>query len=232
MSAFLIAASLFLAAVMCGSTTKKQAVRADQVHSEEGGFHLLEVNSPINISGSTWVLIALIAGAAGVVIYYCYRKEEREDERRRRRPRRERSLDSLSSVESPRPRRRRPRTPAHPDYAALMPLFQALAGRHEPAYPRLPMSMPFYPGQPVAPFPAPAYVHAPAPPVQPVPLPSAPQQYVAVAPAPAPTLAPVANDCPTDPLPASSRSADVTRADVIDVDISHPLARERDWEKC
>ena len=80
---------------MCGSNSKKQVVKAESVHDEEGGFHLLEFNSPVHISGSTWILIfAFICCLAGG-IYYCYRKEKKSDRKYESR------LRSTQEYESP-----------------------------------------------------------------------------------------------------------------------------------
>ena len=66
---------------MGGSSSKRQVARANSIHNEEGGFHLLEVNSPINISGTTWLLIIVFLGVVFACFYYQYRQHQRQERR-------------------------------------------------------------------------------------------------------------------------------------------------------
>jgi len=66
---------------MGGSSSKRQVARANSIHNEEGGFHLLEVNSPINISGTTWLLIIVFLGVVFTCFYYQYRQHQRQERR-------------------------------------------------------------------------------------------------------------------------------------------------------
>ena len=54
-------------------------VRAESAHEESGGFHLLEVNSPVHISRSTGALIAIVAGLVALAFYACHRRDIREE---------------------------------------------------------------------------------------------------------------------------------------------------------
>ena len=54
--------------------------RAGNLHDEEGGFHLVEVNSPINISSTAWLLLLL---AAASIIFWLIRRKIQMDTKKR-----------------------------------------------------------------------------------------------------------------------------------------------------
>ena len=69
---------------MCNSQSedkRQKRIRAKNLntHEESGGFHVVEVNSPINMSSSTWLLIV---GIIAILLYlYCkkYKREGRKE---------------------------------------------------------------------------------------------------------------------------------------------------------
>ena len=117
---------------MCGSSSKKQLTKADQVHNEEGGFHLVEVDSPVHISGTTWVIIILIGGIIAGAIYRCYRKDKKEE--RRYRAREETKFGALDTrnVPSNIVQIDPPRPALDPSLPLMLPIIDALRRNAEP----------------------------------------------------------------------------------------------------
>ena len=115
---------------MGGTSSKKAVVKAESAHEESGGFHLLEVNSPVHISGSTWALIAIVAGLFALAFYVCHRRDIKEEKAlvyKREQDAKNDARHHVVPIESP----RQPLPPA--DTAAfLLPLLDTIARRTEP----------------------------------------------------------------------------------------------------
>ena len=76
---------------MCNSDSKgdrRRYTKAGNIHDEKGGFHIVELNSPINMDGKMFIVIilALLAIAA----WYVYRRDKRQE---RKRLREEKAID-------------------------------------------------------------------------------------------------------------------------------------------
>ena len=80
---------------MCNSAApKKKSVKAGNLHEEKGGFHVIELNSPINISGSTmFFLFLLLCLALGIWLYLRDRRQEKRRVRTEQREERERERE-------------------------------------------------------------------------------------------------------------------------------------------
>ena len=69
---------------MCNSKSEDKRQRRVQAknlntHEESGGFHVVEVNSPINMSSSTWVIIIIIIAVIAFWYYKKYRRESKKE---------------------------------------------------------------------------------------------------------------------------------------------------------
>ena len=65
---------------MCNSDSKEDRrcyTKAGNLHEEKGGFHVVKLNSPINLDGKTIFFIILALLAIGG--YYIYRKDKHKE---------------------------------------------------------------------------------------------------------------------------------------------------------
>ena len=148
---------------MCQSQAPPPAPKeqsAGNLHDEEGGFHLVEVNSPINISTTAWIVLLLVAAAVAAFFIrrHCRREDDKrssrregwfdhEDWHRRGRPdiataHELQPIPSRSSLmaqtnqqpvalpQRPAPAVSPPSAPAAPDMASLLPLLTALSAKN------------------------------------------------------------------------------------------------------
>ena len=81
---------------MCNSkdnSRRREVVKAGSVHKEKGGFHIIELNSPINMSGSTVFMIVVIGCIA--LGWWLYRRDKRQEKKRERREGRMETLEGM-----------------------------------------------------------------------------------------------------------------------------------------
>ena len=129
--------------IMCKSQQPlKKEVRAGNSHEESGGFHVVELNSPINVSGSTLFFLFLLASLVlGIYLYYRDRKNEKKRARREEKEERE-GRERAQPRAAPAPQ---------PDINQLIPLLNLVRSQSpvpvqpQPSlYPALPAPYPAY----------------------------------------------------------------------------------------
>ena len=210
-------------------------------HEERGGFHVVEVNSPINMSSSTWLLILLIIGG---IIFYFIRKRCKVEKQRERAIEHSRmdpayvAWQQLGQQLQPQPHYPQfpmstfsqhpfsppgPPQPPQPDVRALLRALQTQAPQDD-AYPDARITEYREPPRRRSPQPTRQLKQVRAPAPEPLALPE-PTQRSQQAKAPAPTSPPVRRRDAASPAPAPSRSVPTSPKSIAD-----RVARECDWD--